>query len=145
MVRCVVNWQASSGRMGGRGSENRKGTAMNKPTLYVTFSGPGSHAFGPYVSASLEPADYAYEVLVLLVSATGHNPGNEVGDGHCLAARVGAVWKLGDGSDEEEDGPGYERVTIRQRALWGESNAGPDRVPPLACCGRSSSNSGAWG
>jgi hypothetical protein len=89
---------------------------MHKPSLYVTFSGPGSHTLGPYASASLEPADYDYEVLVLCVSATGPDAGDEDGDGHCLAARVDGVWKLGDGLDEANDGPGYDRVTFHQKS-----------------------------
>jgi hypothetical protein len=48
---------------------------MNKPTLYVTFSGPGSHTFGPYASVSLEGADCDYETLLLLVTRRGNQPG----------------------------------------------------------------------
>jgi hypothetical protein len=49
------------------------------------------------------------------VSATGPDAGDEDGDGHCLAARVEGVWKLGSGLTEEEDGPGYERVSVHQK------------------------------
>jgi hypothetical protein len=51
------------------------------------------------------------------VSETGHNPGDEDGEGHCLAARVEGFWKLGDGLDEANDGPGYERVSIHQKTF----------------------------
>jgi hypothetical protein len=85
----------------------------------VTFSGPakaGPQTFGPYAGVSLEPADHDYEVLVLNVSATGPDAGDEDGDGRCLAARVDGVWKLGDGTDEGDDGPGYERVSFHQKS-----------------------------
>jgi hypothetical protein len=94
---------------------SQKGIPMNKPTLYVTFSSPGSHTFGPYASASLEQADYDYNVLILLVSATGDNPGDEDSDGHCLAVREDGLWKMGDGLDPANDGPGYTRVSIHQK------------------------------
>jgi hypothetical protein len=90
---------------------------MNKPTLYVTFSGPGSQTFGPYASVNLEGADCDYETLLLLVAETSADAGDEDGDGHCLAARIDGLWKLGDGLDEADEGPGYERVSVRTGTL----------------------------
>jgi hypothetical protein len=84
---------------------------MNKPSLYVTFSGPGSQTFGPYASVSFEGTDHDYEVLMLLVSETSHDGSDEDGDGHCLAQRVDGIWKLGD----EQDGREYTKVIVHQQ------------------------------
>jgi hypothetical protein len=60
----------------------------------------------------LEGADCDYETLLLLVAEISLDASDEGGDGHCLAARVEGVWKLGDGTDAEVEGPGYQRVSV---------------------------------